>query len=430
MPSESATSHTLTMPGYLPRIADREIHGALRRRGAVLIEGCRACGKTWAARNVARSEARLDDEATLLVAAADPSAVLAGTTPRLLDEWQNTPQLWNMVRRECDDRARFGQFILTGSALPQDDITRHTGVGRISRVLMRPMSLYETGRSTGDASLRALFEGEAISALPRSDIGLRDVASFICIGGWPGSLDLDETDARLAVGDYLSEIIRLDLPATNGVRHRVPSVRRLVRSLARHVATEAKTTTLAADAGGDTPLSRSTVNAYLDALERVFVVENQPAWSVQLRSRATLRRAPKRHFVDPSLAASALRASPERLLTDPATFGLLFESLVVRDLRIYSQPDRGEVFHYRDDTGLETDAIIERDDGAWLAIEIKLSPAPHVVNKAAKSLLRLRNKVSRSRVQELVALMVVTSTGPAYRRSDDVQVAPITVLGP
>ena len=203
-----------------------------------------------------------------------------------------------------------------------------------------------------------------------------------------------------------------------------------MRSLARHVATEAKTTTLAVDAGGDTPLGRSTVNAYLDALERVFVVENQPAWSVGLRSRATLRRAPKRHFVDPSLAAAIMRASPERLLGDPATFGLLFESLVVRDLRIYSQPDGGEVFHYRDDTGLEVDAVIERDDGAWIAVEVKLSPASRVVDEAAGSLLRLRNKVALSRVEDLAALMVVTSTGPAYRRPDSVQVASMTSLGP
>ncbi len=428
-PTESP-NRTLTMPGYRPRIADGDIDGALRRRGAVLIEGCRACGKTWSARNVARSEARLDDEVTLLIASADPAAVLRGATPRLLDEWQNAPQLWNRVRRECDDRARFGQFILTGSASPQDEITRHTGVGRISRVLMRPMSLYEMGHSTGEVSLRCLFDGGSASAMPRSDVGLKDVATFVCVGGWPGSLDLDERNARLAVRDYLNEVVRLDIPSASAVRHRPASVRRLVRSLARHVASQAKTTTLAADAGGDTPLGRSTTYSYLEALERIFVVENQPAWSAGLRSRATLRRAPKRHFVDPSLAAAMLGAGPDRLLADPRTFGLLFESLVVRDLRIYSQPGYGDVFHYRDDTGLEVDAIIERDDGAWIAVEVKLNPSPAVVEAAAKSLLRLRNKVARNRVAELAALMVVTSTGPAYRRPDGIQVAPITALGP
>ena len=378
---------------------------------------------------MARSEARLDDEATLLMAEADPAAVLQGATPRLLDEWQNAPRIWNRVRRECDDRARFGQFVLTGSAAPHDDITRHTGVGRIARVLMRPMSLYESGGSTGSLSLRRLFDGEAMFDQP-SVVGLREVASSVCVGGWPGSLALEEVDARLAVADYVSEVVRLDIPSASGVRHRPAAVRRLMRSLARHVATEAKATTLVSDMGGKSVASRSSVNAYLDALERVFLVENQPAWSVGLRSRATLRRAPKRHFVDPSLAASMLRATPERLLADPATFGLLFESLVVRDLRIYSQPDRGEVFHYRDDTGLEVDAVIERDDGRWMAVEVKLSPAPDVVDEAAKSLRRLRDKVAADRVEDLALLMVVTSTGSAYRRSDDVQVTPITALGP
>lgn len=418
------------MPGYLPRIVGRNVDAALQRRGAVLIEGCRGCGKTWTARRFARSEALLDDERMLLLAASDPDAVLRGPTPRLLDEWQNAPGLWNRVRRECDDRARPGQFILTGSASPHDDITRHTGAGRISRVLMRPMSLNEMGRSSGAVSLRRLFEGGAVSALPRSDVGLRDLATLICVGGWPASLNLDAAKGRLAVGDYLSELARADIPAASGVQHRPGSVRRLLRSIARHVATEAKATTLAADAGGDGRLSRSTVAAYLDALERVFVVEDQPAWSARLRSRATLRRAPKRHFIDPSLAAFMLRASPERLMADHETLGLLFESLVVRDLRIYSQPDRGEVFHYRDDTGLEADAIVERDDGAWMAVEIKLSPAAGVVDKAARSLLRLRNKMARPQLEDMAALMVVTSTGPAYRRPDGVQVAPITALGP
>ena len=430
MDPDNNSLQSLTMPGYLPRIVGRNVDAALQRRGAVLIEGCRGCGKTWTARRFARSEARLDDERMLLLAASDPDAVLEGPTPRLLDEWQNAPGMWNRVRRECDDRAGPGQFILTGSASPHDDITRHTGAGRISRVLMRPMSLNEMGRSSGAVSLHRLFDGEAVSALPRSDVGLRDLATLICVGGWPASLNLDAAKGRLAVGDYLSELARADIPAASGVQHRPGSVRRLLRSIARHVATEAKATTLAADAGGDGGLSRSTVAAYLDALERVFVVEDQPAWSARLRSRATLRRAPKRHFIDPSLAAFMLRASPERLMADHETLGLLFESLVVRDLRIYSQPDRGEVFHYRDDTGLEADAIVERDDGAWMAVEVKLSPAAGVVDKAAKSLLRLRNKMARPQLEDMAALMVVTSTGPAYRRPDGVQVAPITALGP
>ena len=292
------------------------------------------------------------------------------------------------------------------------------------------MSLHESGRSDGSVSLRRLFDGDAFSAMPRSDSGLVEIASAICAGGWPASLRLDEEQARLAVGDYLSEIVRLELRTGNGGAHNPAAVRRLMRSIARHTATEAKLSTLAADTGAEGPLGRNTVAAYLDALERVFVVEDQPAWSVRLRPRATLRKAAKRHFVDPSLSAYLMRASRRRLLSDPTTLGLLFESLAVRDLRIYSQPERAEVFHYRDDTGLEVDAVIERDDGAWIAVEVKISPAGTAVDSAAETLLRLRGKVSPDRADDLAALMVVTSTGTAYRRADGVQVAPITALGP
>ncbi len=420
----------LVMPGYRPRSVDAIVEGSLQRRGAVLIEGCRGCGKTWTARSFARSEARLDDEATLLLAEADPGAVMVGAAPRLLDEWQNAPGLWNRVRRECDDRAVPGQFLLTGSAAPQDDITRHTGVGRIARVLMRPMSLHESGLSDGSVSMQGLFNGEAFSAMPQSGRGLAEIAASICIGGWPASLGLDTEQALLAAGDYLNEIVHLELPAANGVTHNPAAVRRLMRSIARHTATEAKTSTLAADTDAEGPAGRNTVAAYLDALERVFVIEDQPAWSVQLRSRATLRRAAKRHFIDPSLSAHLLRVSPRRLLADPATLGLLFESLAVRDLRVYSQPERGEVYHYRDDTGLEVDAVIERDDGAWIAAEVKVSPGPDAVDAAARALLRLRSKVRPSRVDDLAAMVVVTSTGAAYRRPDGVQVVPIIALGP
>ena len=426
----SETPPTLTMPGYLPRIVGGDIESALRRRGAVLIEGVRGSGKTWAARNFARSEVRMDDERTLLLASSDPAAVLRGSTPRLLDEWQNAPHLWNRVRRECDDRPEPGQFILTGSASPQDDVTRHTGTGRISRVLLRPMSLWETGHSTGVASLGKLFNGETISSMADEALGLRNIASLICSGGWPQSLNQDEDDALLSIGDYVSEVIRVDIPTASGVRHDPGMVQRLMLSISYNVATEAKMTKLASDMSIDSPPSRNTVAAYLDALRRIFVVEDQPAWSASLRSKATLRKEAKRHFVDPSLAAAMLRATPERLLSDHVAFGYLFESLVVRDLRIYSQADRATVFHYRDNTGLEADAVIERIDGTWIAVEIKLNANSKVVDKAAKSLLRVKDKVTRQRAGDLAALVVVTPTGPAYRRPDGVQVAPVTTLAP
>ena len=420
----------LTMSGYRPRLVESDIAGGLARVGAVLIDGARACGKTWTARRFARSEARLDDRETMLLAETAPEAVLAGDVPRLLDEWQYAPTLWNRVRRECDDRARPGQFILTGSAKPSDDITRHSGMGRIARVRMRPMSLFESGHSGGEVSLGGLFDGQGAAASARADATLTDVVSCICAGGWPANLGAPAADAGRTIGDYVNEAARVEVSEAVGVRHQPEALLRLMRSVARNVSTEVNVSRLAADAGGETPLARSTATTYLRALESIFVVEAQPAWSVQMRSRATLRRTPKIHFVDPSLAASALQATPRRLLTDLETLGLLFESLVVRDLRVYSQAQSGSVYHYRDNVGLEADAIVERNDGAWLAVEVKLSPSPQSVDRAAASLLRLREKVAQRRAGDLAALLVVTSTGAAYRRKDGVQVAPITALGP
>ncbi len=418
------------MPDYLSRVAGRDVESALRRRGAVLIEGARGCGKTWLARHFARSEARLDDEAVVLLAASDPAEVLKGPAPRLLDEWQNAPQLWNRVRRECDDRPERGQFILTGSAVPQDDVTRHTGTGRISRVLLRPMSLFEAGRSTGGVSLRGVFEGDAVSSMPNEGVGLREIASAVCAGGWPQNLGESDGDALQSVRDYVGEVVRVDIPAGSGVRHDPDMARRLMLALSHSVSTEVKTTKLASDMSIGHPPGRNTVAAYLDALRRVFIVEDQPAWPVSLRSKAVLRKEAKRHFVDPSLAAALVGATPERLLADHTMFGLLFESLAVRDLRVYSQSDLGGVFHFRDNTGLEADAIVERVDGSWIAAEIKLNADPNVIDKAAKTLIRLKDKVTRQRSGNLAALVVITPTGPAYRRPDGVQVIPLTLLGP
>ncbi|MYI30705.1 MAG: ATP-binding protein [Acidimicrobiia bacterium] len=381
--------NTLTMPGYLMRVAGSAVESALRRRGSVLIEGVRGCGKTWLARYFARSEVRLDNEAVLLLASSDPVEVLQGPVPRLLDEWQNAPKLWNWVRRECDDRPERGQFILTGSAVPQDDVTRHTGTGRISRVLLRPMSLFEAGRSTGDVSLRAVFEGDAVSSMPNERVGLREIASAICAGGWPQNLDESDGDAFQSVRDYVGEVVRVDLLSGSGVRHDPDMVRRFMLALSYSISTEAKITKLASDVRIGNPPGRNTVAAYLDALRRIFVVEDQPAWPVSLRSKAVLRREAKRHFVDPSLAAALVGSTPERLLADHTMFGMLFESLVVRDLRVYSQSDLGGVFHFRDNTGLEADAIVERVDGSWIAAEIKLNTASSVIDRAAKTLKRL-----------------------------------------
>jgi uncharacterized protein len=414
---------------YLRRIADSELKERLRAAGAVLIEGSKACGKTETARQQAKSEVLLDvDRKAREAAEINPGLVLAGGTPRLIDEWQVVPSIWNQVRREVDDRSEVGQFILAGSAQPADDETRHTGAGRISRLRMRPMSLHEAGIGDGEASLSELLAGKKVEAVdPGLELG--DVAEALCRGGWPGFRQLDIDPALRRVRDYLDEVVRADLK-TVGPRHRPGKVMRLLRSLARNLATDVAATTLASDASerGDSVTS-ATVSEYLEALTRLFVIEDQPAWRPHLRSRYALRRTPKRHFVDPSLAVAALRATPAGLIDDLHSFGLFFESLVVRDLRIYSQPLDALVEHYRDSNGLEVDAILNCNDGSWGAIEIKLG-GEAAIEQAARTLRKFAGQVDTSRSGSPAFLAVVTASGYGYRREDGIQVVPIGALGP
>lgn len=416
---------------YLPRIADSELARQLSGTGAVVVEGPRACGKTSTARQVASSEALLDtDENARRLVDADPAAALAGAVPRLFDEWQVAPSIWNQVRRAVDERGRRGQFILTGSAVPADEITRHTGAGRFSRLRMRPLSLFEAGRSSGRVSLAALLAGERPRA-PAVALSVSETAEIVCVGGWPGNLGSGTKAVLRANRDYLGEIRRTEVSLVSGTRRDPVKVGRFLQSLARKVATPVSLSRLAAGTGGgDAWLKADTGAAYLDALERLLLVEPQPAWSPRLRSRATLRQAPVRHFVDPSLAAAALRATPERLLGDLRFLGFLFESLVVRDLRIYAQPVEAEVFHYREKDGLEADAVVDAGDGRWAAFEVKLGE--RWVDEAAANLLRLgaRMRGNRDGYGEPSALAVVIPGGAAYRRPDGVSVVPAATLGP
>lgn len=416
---------------YLPRIVDDELRRRLGAAGAIVVEGPRACGKTATARRAANSEVLLDvDESARRAATVAPALVLDGPTPRLLDEWQVEPSLWNHVRRAIDDRGLPGQFILTGSSVPADDITRHTGAGRISRLRMRmrPMSLFESGHSAGTVSLQALLKGEPAHAADPG-LTLQDITGRIVAGGWPGWRTHPLPDAARAVRDYLDEIQRTDITRVDGTSRDPERVARVVRALARNVATYVTSSTLAADAGGtDGALARDTVSSYLTALERLMIIEDQPSWAPRLRSKSILRGSPKRHFVDPSLAVAALHGSPERLLADLRLLGFLFESLVVRDLRIYAQANDARILQYRDNTGLEIDAIIEIADGRWAAIEVKLGGA--LVDDGAASLLRFRDRVDTSTSGPPAALGVVVATGYAYRRPDGVDVIPIGTLGP
>jgi predicted AAA+ superfamily ATPase len=418
------------MTGYRRRVVDTELSERLSSVGAVLIEGPRACGKTETARQFAESEVLLDiDLAAQEAVTVDPRLILAGSRPRLIDEWQLFPTIWNHVRRASDEAGAMGQFILTGSSAPTDDITRHSGAGRISRLRMRPMSLLESGASTGEVSVGAMLRSGEVSA-PDPGLALGDLVESTCRGGWPGTMDETQERARRFVRDYVDEIRRTDVRDVDRTRRDPALVLRVLRSLGRNVATEASLRTIAADAGGSGgSIDPRTVKSYLGALERVFIVENQPAWTPHLRSRSQLRHAAKMHFVDPSLAVAALRTGPDQLMSDLSTYGFLFESLVVRDLRVHAQANDADVFHYRDNTGLEVDAVVEAFDGGWMAFEVKLGGQDRI-DEAASNLLRFRDRVDTSRVGEPSKLGVITATGYAIERSDGIAVIPIGTLGP
>lgn len=422
-------SETLEPDGYRPRVTDSAVARALRAMPTVVIEGPRGCGKTWTGRKFARSEVLFDRDldARQSVSIA-PGLILEGPEPRLLDEWQLAPEVWNQARHASDEGRRTGRFILTGSAVPADDITRHSGVGRIARVLMRPMSLQETGESSAEVSIGSMLEAEPVRAR-QPEVDFTDLVEALCRGGWPPLLNRTVADAQLFLDNYLGELCRTDISALDGVARDPGGVARLIASIARNVATTASFSKLAAETSGDRPLNRTTATEYLRSLERLFVVEDAPCWRTHLRSRATLRAAPKRHFVDPSLAVAALGASPQRLLSDLRALGFLFESLVVRDLRIYAQANAAEVYHYRDSDHLEADAVIEARDGRWIAAEVKLGGSDNI-ELAARSLLRLRDKVDTSRIGEPSKLLIITATGYGYDRPDGTTVVPITALGP
>jgi uncharacterized protein len=421
---------TARMPNsYFPRIVDGELAARLMATGAVVIEGPKACGKTATARQIAASEALLDTDANARQAiAVDPALVLDGPTPRLIDEWQLEPAIWNHVRRAVDDRQKPGQFILAGSAVPPDDITRHTGAGRITRLRMRPMTMFEAGTSSGEISLARLLSGE-LSRSADPGVTVAELAREIAVGGWPGFRGLAIDQALRAVRDYLEEIRRVDVNRVEGTRRDPGKVGRLLRSFARNVGTYASATTLALDTGeGDRSVKDDTVRAYLDALERLMIVEDQPAWAPHLRSRYVLRSAAKRHFVDPSLAVAALRATPERLLGDMRLLGFLFESLVVRDLRVYAQAADARILQYRDSNGLEVDAIVEVADGRWAAFEVKLGAGQ--IDQAAVNLKRFAKQIDTDKCGAPAALGVIVGTGYGYVREDGIMAIPIGALGP
>jgi uncharacterized protein len=413
---------------YLARVADGELEHRLRSIGAVLIEGPKASGKTATAAQVASTIFRLDeDDAARKAVKLAPERLFNNPTPILFDEWQTEPAIWNRVRRQVDDRSGRGLFILTGSATPNDDASRHSGAGRIGVMKMRPMSLFESGQSNGEVSLAALMEGETQSGTG-THLSFDELVKRVVVGGWPELVNEDETAARDWLRDYVTQIAEVDVQSL-GARRDPRNVRRLLASLGRSVGQAAKGSELARDVGGaDGPIAKETLTAYVHAIGRLHLTDNAEAWTPHMRSKARLRTAPVRYFVDPSLGPAALNIGSAELIADPNALGFHFEALVMRDLRVYAQPLRGVVDSWRDSNGYEVDAIVSLRENKWGAFEVKLNP--DAVDQAAAALLRFASNVDTSRHGEPTVLAVVTSTGYAGRRPDGVHVIPITTLGP
>lgn len=415
---------------YFPRICDGLVNEKLSYSGALLIEGPKWCGKTWTGKHAAKSVLYMQDPdkgaGYMELSRTMPSRLLKGEKPRLIDEWQEAPVLWDAVRFDVDQTGEWGQYILTGSATPRDDnMPKHTGTGRIARLRMRPMTLFESMESIGSVSLRQLFEGQE-DAEGENPLGIPDLAKVICRGGWPEAVAKRQTSALIA-RNYVDAVVNVDVQKVDGVERNPYRVRQLLRSYARNISTMASLTTVLADIqANDVAFSDTTMYGYVNALRRIFLIEDIPAWKPSLRSKAAIRTSEKRQFVDPSIATAVLRANADSILDDFNYFGFLFESLVTRDLRVYAQALDGEIFHYRDKDNLEADLVIRLNDDRWAAVEVKLGSKE--IEDGAKHLIELRNKVDTSKVGEPSFLMVVTGGQFAYRRQDGVFVVPIGCL--
>ncbi len=423
------------MKDYLPRIADKLLEERLDAKGAVLIEGPKWCGKTTTAKQKAKSFISMDrpdmTRQYQQMAELSPSTLLEGETPRLIDEWQIAPNIWNAVRYEVDNRDEFGQFILTGSAVPNElDESMHTGTGRISRLLMRPMSLYESKDSNGEVSLKDLFEGQNISAI--GETSLEEIAFFICRGGWPKAIGLDEKTALFQAIDYYDAVISTDISRVDSIKRDKEKAKRLLKSYARHVGTQSSLETIRQDmlANQSDTFDQVTLYSYLDALRKIFVIEDSPAWNPNLRSKTSIRTTDTRYFSDPSIATASLGIGPKDLLDDLNTMGFLFENLCIRDLRIYTDYLDGTVYHYRDRYGLECDAVIHLRNGAYGLVEIKLG-GDKLIEEGAETLKDLASKIDTNNMPNPSFMMVLCAKAPfAYKREDSVYVIPITALRP
>ncbi len=421
---------------YRPRIIDRELTERLKSIGAIVVEGAKWCGKSTTAQHHSKSAVFMDDPRRKaqyeIFAQENPELILEGETPRLIDEWQLAPTLWDAVRFMVDHRKGMGQFILTGSAKPADrSKIRHSGTGRFAWLRMRPMSLVESGDSTGAVSLSGLFDRPDMTIAAEAQSDLQRIAFLICRGGWPVVTDLPEEVALNPAKDYYDAVVNVDIRQVDGVERSVERARLLMRSYARFQGTQTSVRQMVEDmnGGGTNMVDDKTIRSYIDALRALFVIEDMPAWNPNLKSKTAIRTTDTRYFVDPSIAIAAMGMGPGDLMNDIKAFGLLFETLCVRDLRVYSQPLGGQVYHYRDKNGLECDAVVHLPNGKYGLIEIKLG-GEKLIEEGASTLLRLAEKIDTGRMKSPSFLMVLTASGSfAYRRKDNVLVVPVTTLG-
>lgn len=420
---------------YYERLIEKEIERKLKSSGAVLVAGPKFCGKTTTCMKYQKSFVKLNTKQAIAMARMNPGGVLDGETPRLIDEWQKAPDIWNQVKDDLDFHYEFGKYILTGSSTPADKTeVHHSGAGRITPVRMRPMSLWESKDSKGTVSLAELFKGgKPIPWDLNPDFSLSDVAHLICRGGWPISVLAPKEIAIEITKNYYNGLFVFEDCENERFRNKNPEIMKMiVRSYARHISTEAAVSTIIADVrqSNERTMDTKTYDDYNEALNDIFIIEDMPAWNPNIRSKTSIRSTPTRHFVDTSIACRALGAGPEDLLNDLESFGLFFEDMAVRDLRIYSDVLGGEVRHYRDNAGLECDAVIHLENGSWGAVEIKLG-GDDLIEAGASSLKLFKAKIEeKSNEKSPSFLMVLTAVGGAYQREDGVFVVPINLLKP
>ena len=418
---------------YKKRIVDSILQKKLKAKGAVLIEGPKWCGKTTTAEQISKSILYManpeNKEQNLMLADINPSLLLKGDVPRLIDEWQLAPKLWDAVRFEVDHRKSEGQFILTGSSVPADkNLITHTGTGRISFLLMRPMSLYESLESNGTVSLADLFASKEVSGV--NNLSLEDIAYLCCRGGWPRSISMEKDIALEQAFDYYDAVVNSDISRIDGIKRESIRVKNLIRSYARNIGSQASIETLRNDMinNDSFSLDGDTVFSYINALKKIFVVEDSPAWNPNLRSKTAIRSSDTRYFIDPSIATASLGIGPSDLINDLNTFGLVFENLCVRDLRVYAESMNGSLYHYRDSSSLECDAVIHLRNGDYGLIEIKLG-GDMLIEEGASNLIKLKDKLDTTKMKKPSFLMILTATGNyAYKLKDDIYVVPIGCL--